>query len=297
MSLPHICDNNNYWTVIVGNRTYQFDPEHPKYDKLVQFVSDHDSDGFVKILDTGALIQNWSDGNFKFKNGILLYNDAEVHTVVTDRIVNMIKEEFDYKPMLRFLERLYENPSNRAVNELYRFLMHKNLPITDEGFVLAYKAVHTYDGEDFVSLDLNITSGDLLDKYTGTIRNNVGDTPSMPRNQVQDNANIGCGPGLHLGSETYAKGYGCGDGDVLLICQLDPADVVSIPLDCSCQKMRSCGYKVVGVYEQTLNSAVHSEYTNVYEEDDDEDHDEDDYFDELDTSYEEDDDDEDNISY
>ena len=34
-----------------------------------------------------------------------------------------------------------------------------------------------------------------------------------------------------------------------MIVEINPADVVSVPYDCSCQKLRTSKYKVVGHYE------------------------------------------------
>ena len=48
--------------------------------------------------------------------------------------MDMVKEGFQYKFMLNFVERLYSNPSHRAINELYAFLAHSSLPIDPEGY-------------------------------------------------------------------------------------------------------------------------------------------------------------------
>jgi hypothetical protein len=69
---------------------------------------------------------------------------------------------------------------------------------------------------------------------------------------VNDDPNAGCSHGLHVGSETYAVGFGSRH----LIVAVDPADVVCIPHDSSCQKMRCCGYTVVGEYRGRMNDAA-----------------------------------------
>jgi len=276
MSLSHIRDNNNYWTVIVNTNVYQFDQENCHYDELVRAISEENVDVFLDYIARGEAIKKWSDGDFQFEQGVLLYNGSEVEEVITDRIIQMMKEEFDHKPLLRFLERLYQNPSYRAVTELYKFLMHKYLPITNDGMLLAYKAVAIYYGVDFVNKDgITVSKGDYVDKYTRQIRNNVGDTPSMLRFKVQDNCTIPCDHGLHLGAASYAENY-ANNGDALIICRVDPMNVVSIPEDSQYQKMRCCGYEVVGVYKERMEKAVHDEYDDEddqyeeYEEEEDE---------------------------
>jgi hypothetical protein len=143
------------------------------------------------------------------------------------------------------------NPSKRAVDELYTFLEHKNLPLTDTGNFLAYKAVRN----------------NFTDKHTGKFLNTVDSVLEMPRNKVDDNKEVGCSYGFHAGTVEYALGFACGD-DKLVLVEINPADVVSIPTDCNFQKLRTCKYKVVGEYERPLEEAI---YPSRYETDNDDD--------------------------
>ena len=247
--LTHIKDSKNCFTVVFENRHYQFDPTHPEYTGLVECVKTGDVEEFLELHNKGYVIEDWAEGNVRFENGVLYYGDEEVHRVIADRIVSMIKEGFDYQPMVNFLDRLYQNPSYRAVNELYTFLEHRFLPITPEGFFLAYKAVRP----------------DFMDKYSGTIDNSVGQTPTMMRHRVDDNCDVGCSQGLHVGAIDYVKSYGS-HGDKVMICKVDPADVVSVPLDSSHQKVRCCKYEVVGEYDGDLLPAVVDDYEEDWNE-------------------------------
>ena len=245
--LTHIKDARGQYTVVLNNQHYQFDSSHPEFNGLVECVKTGDDEMFISLLEVGTVIENWSEGDFRFENGVLFYEDEQVHDVITDRIVEMLKGGFDHSPMLRFLERLYQNPSYRAINELYTFLQHKFLPITPDGYFLAYKAVRS----------------DFKDKYSGKFDNSVGNTVRVPRRSVDDNCDVGCSHGLHVGAIDYVKSYGS-HGDKVVICQVDPADVVSVPLDSNRQKVRCCGYEVVGEYDGDIIPAVCDEY---YEDD------------------------------
>jgi hypothetical protein len=175
--------------------------------------------------------------------------------------------------MLKFLENLYKNPSYRAITELYTFLANKALPITDDGCFLGYKSVIVYHGSDIVGLDGNqIKDGDLVDKYTGkSYRNNVGDNPQMLRFKVDDNCERHCSQGLHVGAIPYVKSY---TGDKIMLVKVNPANVVSVPTDANCQKVRVCSYEVIGEYESDLNDSYDGRYAPI--EDDDEEWDDDD---------------------
>ena len=243
-------------TVVSNNKSFTFNQDHPNYSGLVECLKVNDEEEFNNLINTGLVIEDWADGNFRFENGILFYGEEEIHTTITSRIIEMISDGFDYQPMLRFLERLYNNPSFRAVNELYTFLSHKFLPITSDGHFLAYKAVRP----------------DYMDKYSGTINNSVGQTPTMMRFKVDDNCDVCCSQGLHVGAIDYVQSYGS-PGDRVMICKIDPADVVSVPLDSDHQKVRCCKYEVVGEYDGNLIPAVVDYYDDEDEDWDDEDDD------------------------
>jgi len=282
MSLSYIKDSRNFWTVVVFNKSYQFDQTHEKYDQFVEAIKLGDSDVFVKAFDTTAKLNTWGEGHFVVKDGVLMYKDNEVHKVVADRIIEMVKEGFDHQPMLRFVERLYMNPSFRAITELYNFLQHKFLPIDPDGYFLAYKAV----------------TKDFKDKYTSSVDNSIGQKPEMARYKVNDDCDQGCSNGYHVGAHAYASGFCSGD-DVMIICKVDPADVVSIPKDSNQKKLRCCKYEVVGLYEGEMCPAVVDKYsdtkapTRSYDDDDDDDDEQDSYDEEYDEEYDEDDEDED----
>ena len=127
------------------------------------------------------------------------------------------------------MENLMNNPSYRAVNELYGFLEKNSLPITPDGCFLAYKKVRN----------------DYMDIHSGTFNNSVGYICEMERNQVDDNQNNTCSSGLHFCSKEYLNHFGSGDSRTMIV-KINPADVVSIPTDYNNSKGRTCRYTVIG---------------------------------------------------
>jgi len=205
--LNHIKDNTNHWTVVVEGKCHQFDASHPDYQGLITAVRDGNEEGFSDLISCGKKIDNWSEGNFEFRDGFLYFQSEQVASHPTQRIVDMIKEGWDYKPMLAYLERLYQNVSNRAVMESYNWCSHKGIPITPDGYLIGYKGVAAYQGlETKDRMNRTLKEGDLVDKYTGKeYRNNVGDKVTMSRRQVSDDCNQGCAAGLHVGTFEYAN--------------------------------------------------------------------------------------------
>jgi hypothetical protein len=65
----------------------------------------------------------------------------------------------------------------------------------------------------------------------------------------------------------YAKNFMDRDGHLMLV-EINPADVVSIPTDCQFQKLRTCKYKVVGEYEIDLNDPMYASRFQTDQDDD-----------------------------
>ncbi len=272
--MNYIRDNSNHWAVIAAGKNYSFDSTHPKYNDLVEFIRVSDEKSFVETLSVGKVVDNWSQGDFRLEGGFLFYLNEQIHPVITSRILEMIKEGFDHKPMLRFLENLYRNTSYSSINELYTFLIHKHLPITPDGCFIAYKSVSIYRGPDIVDLMGNtIKEGDYVDSYTKkSYRNNIGDAPAMARYKVDDNRNEACSHGLHCGALQYVTNdY---RQEVILQVKVNPADVVSVPLDANTMKVRCTSYEVVSIYDGPLPSTVFSDSEEDEEGDWDEDNEE-----------------------
>lgn len=246
--MNYIKDHNGCWTVVVSNEVHTFDSSHQNYAFLIEAVKTKDASTFLSLINIGKNVQTWSKDGFVLRDGSLFYGDEEIAPEITAIILDMINEGFDEVPMLNFMKRLFANPSSRAVKELYSWLAHKSLAICEDGCFLAYKSVSIYHGDGFTDCNgREVKAGDYIDKYSGTIRNNIGDVNEMPRRKVDDNFEVGCSYGYHVGSLKYVTEVYSSNKQI--ICKVDPADVVSVPLDCDCQKIRCCKYEVVSEFK------------------------------------------------
>ncbi len=191
--------------------------------------------------------------DIEVRDNYVFYQGEPIHGVIVDRILSFRNAGADMLPLMKFLAKLMLNPSKRAVDELYKFLEHKNLPITLNGNFLAYKAVDR-DFYSYSSGNAKLLKGSANEG--GHIYNGVGEEIQIPRNQVDDNKENGCSYGLHAGSLEYASSFRRYDGKLLIV-EIDPADVVSIPTDCNCQKLRTARYKVVDEFKGELSDVVY----------------------------------------
>jgi hypothetical protein len=210
----------------------------------------------------------YSDGRIKImKGGTVEYNGAALPRALAQKVKDCYEDGVPFENVLKFFDRLNANPSKRATEELYTFLEHKGMPITPEGHFLAYKGIQT-DGYSCTAGDRSkVIEGETNED--GRIRNFVGDKIRVTRNYVDDNKDVGCSSGLHAGSLEYATSF----GPKHVIVKIDPADVVSIPTDCSCQKLRTCAYEVVADYKGKLQDSGVRDASRPYFEDLEEDDD------------------------
>jgi hypothetical protein len=244
--------DNAYISVFMNGEslTVRASESQDAFDRALEALKTEDWDALYSAMRPVKAFASKVEGVTVDKNGVF-WNGEPVANAVATRIMDFALAGIDHKPLCKFLEKLMLNPSMRAVKELYTFLEHQNLPITDNGNILAYKGVQ----KDWYS----ITSGTAkLIKGTaknGNIFNGVGEEIEMARHDVDDDKGRGCSYGLHAGTMEYATGFGRG-GRVVIV-EINPKDVVSIPTDCSFQKLRTCAYKVVGEYEGALDKPLY----------------------------------------
>jgi hypothetical protein len=251
---------DGFLTVVVDGKQHTILASNPLFASAVSAFQIKDLDALMLALDPSRKFLNLyaKYEQIEVKDGSVFVDGETISSVVADRIINFLADGIDCLPIFKFITRLQLNPSKRAVDELYTFLEHKHLPLTETGTFLAYKAVRN----------------DFTDKHTGKFFNGVGEVLSMPRNKVDDDKNVGCSYGFHAGTLEYASNFACGS-DKLVLVEIDPADVVSIPTDCEFQKLRTCRYKVVAEYERPLDEHVYeSRFSTEHDDDVDEEWDE-----------------------
>lgn len=245
-------------TIIHKGKTYTITDDNENFNTIIDLLENEQNyEEAISLIDIAGKIQNFFhsvDSNDKLltiNNYEISYNGHPLNNSLTKRILKMINENRSANPLINFLKNLLDNPSNRAINETYRFLEANNLPITTDGYLLAYKRV----------------TPEFKDYYTKTISNKIGEIVIMKRNQVDDNKDQTCSNGLHFCSLNYLQDSGYGGSGPIVILKINPADIVSIPTDYNNSKGRCCKYEVVGIHKESVNNDILSQQTII---DDDE---------------------------
>ena len=194
----------------------------------------------VEAISAATMVKSYTDGTFTVKDNELLVKGRVVPVELADMILDFKSDELDYMPLVRFAEKLLENPSYRSVQQLFSFLTKNKQPITDDGDFIAYKRV----------------ADNFLDLHSKTMDNSPGTVVKMERNAVEDNPDITCSKGLHAACWDYAcNQYYSGTG-VLVSVKINPKNVVSVPVDHDNGKLRVSEYEVLKVITEPLKEKL-----------------------------------------
>ena len=207
---------------------------HPKFIEAKILALHRRWEDLKRLMLPAFKLEAWSKGDFTYREGRICYEGEPLPGNLHQRAVALLRRgDRSFIHFLAFWERLMRNPSYRVVHQLDRFLTESNIPIGPGGYLYAYKTVAETDGK--------------LLSFQGNPRvaNDVGCRPSEGRNQISDDPNVSCGPGMHAGSKSYLVAYRS-DGTYIVV-RIDPEDVVSVPFDHNSRKMRTCEYIVVGI--------------------------------------------------
>lgn len=231
-------------TVYTQGQAITVPTTHPNYAVILDIIINGGPvDEVISLADTVKAISDYCGDDIQIINERFYYHGEEIHNSLTKKIFRMMDEGWNIQPLLNFFIRLKKNPSITAQTELFDFLEAGDLPITEDGCFLAYKSVR-----------MNYT-----DIHSGKIDNSVGKVITMPRNNVCADRTITCSTGLHFAQKSYAVSFG-GSNSRLMIMKIDPADVVSIPIDYNNKKGRCCKYEVfdeITTYDCIDESAVY----------------------------------------
>lgn len=227
--IPHVISSKNV-TVYVDGQQHIVPTGTPQYDLVLKAIEAGDVQGVKDAVEVRQAVVKMSQGKIELDGTVLKYDGRPLHGALVSRILTVVKEAGNAAPLLLFLDNLMQNPSNRAVTELYGFMEKNDLPITVDGHFLAYKKVNA----DYTSI------------HDGKTDNSIGAKPSMPRNAVNDNKDETCSTGLHFCSKSYLPHFGRHSGNRVVVVKINPADVVSIPTDYNDAKGRACTYEIVG---------------------------------------------------
>lgn len=241
---------------------------HSNFDDLVALAKNGDESVYDEAEVGKSVQRRFNDvveGRVAIRNGRVYFDDDLMDNALTKAIIAFYDEGEDFTPLVRFFDNVMANPQPESREQFYRWVEHHDFPISDEGEIVAYKSVASTGGDTYLS----ISSGRAFVNGTevnGRIPQKVGDIVTMPRSEVQHDPHVACHVGLHAGTWDYASTF---SGDTVMFVRINPRDVVSVPHDCTSQKVRVCRYEIIGFAENEYEGArFRTDESEVVDEDD-----------------------------
>lgn len=173
-----------------------------------------------------------------------LKEDETVIAIVDGKVipgVEALKEQFAHfaksnsKGLENFLKRIATVIDDRghSVEDLLRFMEKGDLPLADDGSIIAYKILRN---------DRARGQGYYLDCHSGKVSQRVGSYVVVDISLVDTNRRNECSNGLHIARRGYLGNFG---GDICTLCKIAPEDVVTVPHN-DANKIRVMGYHILG---------------------------------------------------
>jgi hypothetical protein len=145
------------------------------------------------------------------------------------------------KGLQAFMQRIATVQHTHTVQELLNFMEKGDLPIADDGCIVAYKVLQS-KGDHFV------------DCHTKSVTQKLGSLVSQDRKLIDPNRRNECSTGLHIARRKYLRSF---SGDIITIVKIAPENVVAVPPN-EPDKMRVSAYHIVGVLPSEVHDKLRS---------------------------------------
>ena len=144
--------------------------------------------------------------------------------------------------LTNLIKRLGKIKRNHTVEDVLKFLEDSDLPIADNGDIIAYKLLDR-EGDHFV------------DCHTHKIKQHVGSYVFMNEKLVDPDRSTECSCGLHIARRDYLGSFG---GDVCVLVYVRPEDIIAVPHG-DTRKVRVCAYHIIAELSPKLKELVMSD--------------------------------------
>jgi hypothetical protein len=238
---------NNTIQIFYGdvNLNIQRTQNEPLFERVFKMIESGNMEELKKnFSDIKAELERYTKGVFHVKDGAmhLKGDDEPIPALIAKKLVQFRDAKEDFMPLVRFWKKLKENPDKRLRDQLYGFMVHNNIPITNLGDVICEKGVK------------EMTDGKLVDQRTGEFDNSIGMIVQAPREGMNTDPNVTCAAGLHVAAPDFVRNHW--SSGIIIECLVSPADFVAIPIDYNNTKARVCRYQVLGLAKKEVRKEL-----------------------------------------
>lgn len=301
--------------IYLGTDFFEIDDNEENRERFIPLVESNDVETLREYLDDDSDSYLVLEADDRFRKdpatGRVYYGETErpVPRSLAHRIKSSLENDYPVEAEVNFWKNCLLNPDPNSVDQLWEFTQRHSVPVTKQGLLLCYKKVgvkkyhdtetgkqigyankdhdiYTDENGNPVGRQYDALSGKMqelalsdelmfVDLYTGEVDNSVGQIVSMDRDEVLEDPDQACGPGLHAAAMEYIPHYGTGgnisppenksswedcsieethnylrqySGDPIVEVLVNPRHVVSVPKDHSFAKLRACQYFVYRLF-------------------------------------------------
>jgi hypothetical protein len=155
--------------------------------------------------------------------------------------INRAGNTGNVKGLQAFMQRIATVQHTHTVQELLNFMEKGDLPIADDGCIVAYKVLQS-QGDHFV------------DCHTKSVTQKLGSLVSQDRKLIDPDRRNECSTGLHIARRKYLGSF---SGDIITVVKIAPENVVAVPPR-EPDKMRVCAYHIVAVLPKEVHGKLRS---------------------------------------
>ena len=234
---------------------------------LVDVIRDYYENGYplTAIINFWKLLMINPDKRIREK----LFDFIKVHDfVLTDEGYMVVYKAVDYKDRVKRDRTFEEYISNQVLHvrkdwkcSAKKYVVYKSNDSGEYG-IAKVETVENWDEDDkgievmgnldelYKAIFDGVTSDEstvpvYTDKYSHSMTIMLGKPVFMERRDCNGDPAEDCSVGVHCGSTSYVNNYGK-DADAILVCYVNPMNVISVPKS-ECSKMRVCEYYPVAV--------------------------------------------------
>lgn len=192
----------------------------------------------LNMREAAEITQDDLEAAADYHDHVLVQKPAESVVVGAEHLTTQLSHFSgrDQKGLNNFLQRIAKVSAERShtAQELLEFMSKADLPIADDGAIIAYKRVVKRDNH-------------FVDTHTKKIVQSVGSRVFMKAEMVDPDRTRDCSNGLHIGRRDYMGSF---SGNAIVIIKVYPEDVIAVPVTYGFSKMRCSSYTIVAEVSQ-----------------------------------------------
>jgi len=106
-------------------------------EELKYALRSQNADKILMFVDKVKRLTLYSKGHCEIKNGSLYFNGERMVDYLANKILAMYDNGHPIDAFMKFYAKLQKNPSMRCRDHIYKFMEYGNIPVNENGNIIA----------------------------------------------------------------------------------------------------------------------------------------------------------------